>query len=128
MDFAKAIRWKSIETGCISDGSWCRPRNPTRRLAGFFPSFDKAASEGAIVSQPDLADDEAPVLEEEQPAAPEPARPRVEVPTQKQKTSIYTVMLMISFVCIVIACILLAWELSLWGPYPWWNVRDAIPR
>lgn len=77
------------------------------------------------MSQPNLSD-EQPDLVPEQPVQAAPA-PRPEVPTQKQKTNIYTVMLMISFACIVIACILLAWELSLWGSYPWWNTNQARP-
>ncbi len=52
----------------------------------------------------------------------------VEAPKQKQKISVYTVMLFISFWAIVLACILLWRELSLWGDYPWWKTTDAIPQ
>ncbi len=83
------------------------------------------------MSQPNLLEDGLPDDEsasvEAQPEAAQPTRTRAEVPTQKQKTNIYTVMLIISFVCIVIACVLLAWELSLWGSYPWWDVNQARP-
>ena len=67
-------------------------------------------------------------LEEEQPVATQPQPRRTEVPTQKQKTSVYTVMLIVSFISIVIACILLYWEVTLWGPYPWWNTSDGRPN
>ena len=48
------------------------------------------------------------------------------VPVQKQKTNVYTVMLIIAFVCLVIACLLLALELSRWGAgsKPW-NTSEA---
>ena len=52
----------------------------------------------------------------------------IEAPKQKQKTSVYTVMLFISFCAIVLACLLLWWELSMWGTYPWWKTTDAIPQ
>jgi len=52
----------------------------------------------------------------------------VAAPTQKQKISVYTVMLFISFCAIVLACMLLSWELHMWGDYPWWKTTDAIPQ
>lgn len=52
----------------------------------------------------------------------------IEAPKQKQKISVYTVMLFISFCAIVLACILLWMELQLWGDYPWWKTSDAIPQ
>jgi len=52
----------------------------------------------------------------------------VEAPKQKQKTSVYTVMLFISFCAIVLACILLWMELQMWGDYPWWKTTEAIPQ
>jgi hypothetical protein len=80
------------------------------------------------VSQPNLANDaEQPVLEEEQSTLETQPQP-VDVPTQKQKTDVYTVMLIIAFICIVTACILLYWELTLWGAYPWWNTSDGTPN
>ena len=51
-----------------------------------------------------------------------------EVPVQKQKTSVYTVMLIISFFCIVTACVLLYMELTKWGAYPWWNTSEGTPN
>lgn len=72
------------------------------------------------MSQPDLAEqadtDVDAGLQSEAQADPV-------LPTQKQKTSIYTVMLIISFVCLLLACILLYVELRHWGSYPWWNVN-----
>ena len=49
-------------------------------------------------------------------------------PKQKQKISVYTVMLFISFAAIVLASILLYQELKMWGDYPWWKTTDAIPQ
>ena len=57
---------------------------------------------------------------------PSSASPQVGVvvPVQKQKTSVYTVMLIISFVCLLIACLLLFLELRRWGAKPW-NTSEA---
>ena len=44
---------------------------------------------------------------------------------QKQRTDVYTVMLIISFICVVTATILLYAELERWGSYPWWNTNEA---
>ena len=52
----------------------------------------------------------------------------VEATKQKQKISVYTVMLFISFCAIVLACILLWIELGMWGDYPWWKTTVAIPQ
>ena len=49
-------------------------------------------------------------------------------PAQKQRINVYTVMLVISFICIVVACILLYMELGRWGNYPWWRTQEAVPR
>jgi hypothetical protein len=48
-----------------------------------------------------------------------------EVPAQKQQTNVYTVMLIISFICIVTACALLYAELTRWGSYPWWSTSGG---
>ena len=48
-------------------------------------------------------------------------------PKQKQKTSVYTVMLFIAFVSIIVAASLLYKELTYWGTYPWWKTTDAQP-
>ncbi|MEO8496574.1 MAG: hypothetical protein ABI614_16020 [Planctomycetota bacterium] len=61
-----------------------------------------------------------------QPSSYNPAA--VEAPKQKQKTSVYTVMLFISFFAIVLACVLLWMELQQWGDYPWWKTTEAIPQ
>ena len=50
-----------------------------------------------------------------------------EPPAQKQRADVYTVMLIISFICIVTATILLYAELERWGSYPWWNTNEATP-
>jgi len=46
---------------------------------------------------------------------------------QKQRTNVYTVMLIVSFFCIVTACVLLWLEVNRWGSYPWWNTNEATP-
>jgi hypothetical protein len=56
------------------------------------------------------------------------ASPGGEAPVQKQRLNVYTVMLIISFICIVTSCIVLYMELSRWGNYPWWSTTDANPR
>jgi len=55
-------------------------------------------------------------------------QPQVEAPKQKQKLNVYTMMLVISFLCLVTACILLFQELKLWGSYPWWNTDEGKPN
>ncbi len=52
----------------------------------------------------------------------------MDAPTQKQKLSVYTVMLVIAFFCLVTACVLLYQELTLWGNYPWWNTSEGKPN
>ncbi len=59
---------------------------------------------------------------------PSLAKPGAEGPVQKQKTNVYTVMLIVSFICIVAACLLLYAELKRWGSYPWWNTAAATPN
>ena len=48
-----------------------------------------------------------------------------EIPAQKQRPDVYTVMLIISFVCILTASILLFAELERWGDYPWWSTPSG---
>ena len=49
-------------------------------------------------------------------------------PAPKQETNVYTVMLIVSFLCIVTACLLLYFELRRWGSFPWWNTAAATPN
>ena len=49
-------------------------------------------------------------------------------PAQKQKLNVYTVMLVIAFLCIVTACILLYQEITRWGKYPWWETNEGKPN
>lgn len=97
------------------------------------------------MSQPDLADFEAepgdfaasPSDFVEEPAgdmgaepvgdAPMPAAAAAEVPTQKQKTNVYTVMLFISLVALCVGVGVLMAEVERWGAYPWWNTSEATP-
>lgn len=52
------------------------------------------------------------------------------LPTQKQKTDVYTVMLIISLICLVLACGLLFFELRRWGSFPGrpWGTNEARPN
>lgn len=59
---------------------------------------------------------------------PSLANPGAPVPAQKQRTNVYTVMLIIAFIFIVTSCVLLYMELKRWGNYPWWNTTEATPR
>jgi hypothetical protein len=56
------------------------------------------------------------------------ASPGGEAPVQKQRANVYTMMLVISFICIVVSCVLLYMELKRWGNFPWWKTTDAVPR
>ncbi len=55
-------------------------------------------------------------------------QPQAAAPTQKQKINVYTMMLVIAFICLVTACVLLYQELTLWGSYPWWNTDAGKPN
>ncbi len=46
--------------------------------------------------------------------------PKIEA-VQKQKPSIFTVMLILSFLAIAMASLLLYLEARQWGSYPWWK-------
>jgi hypothetical protein len=46
---------------------------------------------------------------------------------QKQRTNIYTMMLILSFIAICVACVLLWMELQDYGPYPWWKTDGIAP-
>ena len=48
-------------------------------------------------------------------------------PEQKQRTNVYTMMLIISFAAICVACTLLWFELQEYGPYPWWKTEGVAP-
>ncbi|MDP6468461.1 MAG: hypothetical protein QF918_12015 [Pirellulaceae bacterium] len=76
------------------------------------------------MSQPSSADVQPTISD--QPMMGE--QPQVEAPTQKQRINVYTMMLVIAFVCLVTACILLYQELTLWGSYPWWNTDAGKPN
>lgn len=55
-------------------------------------------------------------------------QPQVAAPVQKQRINVYTMMLVIAFICLVTACVLLYQELTLWGSYPWWNTDGGKPN
>ncbi len=46
-------------------------------------------------------------------------------PVQKQRFSVYTMMLVLSFFAIVTACTLLYTELNSYGKFPWWDTAEA---
>ena len=60
-----------------------------------------------------------------QPASPNLASRPAARPVQKQRLSVYTMMLIIAFFALVTACVLLLLELSDYGPYPWWNTQSG---
>lgn len=47
------------------------------------------------------------------------------VPTQKQRFSVYTMMLILSFIAICTACTLLYMELDSYGKFPYWDANEA---
>ena len=46
---------------------------------------------------------------------------------EKQRTNIYTMMLIISFIALVTASVLLYLELNRFGVWPPWDTRSAVP-
>jgi uncharacterized membrane protein affecting hemolysin expression len=44
---------------------------------------------------------------------------------QKQSLDVYTMMLVISFICVLTASLLLYFELERWGDYPWWRATGG---
>ena len=53
--------------------------------------------------------------------------PVVDVPKEKPRFSVYTMMLILSFLFVTIATVLMSYELSRYGSYPWWNTNVATP-
>ncbi|MCA9219305.1 MAG: hypothetical protein KDA71_03195 [Planctomycetales bacterium] len=51
------------------------------------------------------------------------AQPQQQPRTQKQRTNVYTMMLIVSFAACVTACVLLYLHLSTYGEYPWWDTK-----
>ena len=43
---------------------------------------------------------------------------------QKQRSNIYTMMLILSFLGICVACVLLWMELQEYGAFPWWKTSN----
>jgi hypothetical protein len=50
-----------------------------------------------------------------------------QLPEQKQRLNVYTMMLILAFVAICIACTLLWFELQAYAPYPWWKTEGVTP-
>lgn len=55
------------------------------------------------------------------PQSPAPA-------TQKQRLNVYTMMLVLSFICLVTASIVLHLELKKWGEKDWWKTNAEAPK
>ncbi len=56
------------------------------------------------------------------PLAPvQPQQPR----TQKPRSNVYTMMLILSFAAIVTACVLLYLQLAEYGDFPWWDASGV---
>lgn len=51
--------------------------------------------------------------------------PVIDVPKEKPRFSVYTMMLILSFIFVTIATVLMAQELNRYGSYPWWNTSAA---
>jgi hypothetical protein len=51
--------------------------------------------------------------------------PVIDVPKEKPRFSVYTMMLILSFFFVTIATVLMAYELNRYGSYPWWNTSAA---
>ena len=56
---------------------------------------------------------------------PGSANPQVSAPIGKQRFSIYTMMLIMSFVALVTGSVLLYTELNKYGPFPQWKTTEA---
>ncbi|MCP3693790.1 MAG: hypothetical protein GY917_16425 [Planctomycetaceae bacterium] len=55
------------------------------------------------------------------------AKPDGPVVVQKMPLNVYTMMLVIAFMCITVACVLLWQELKQWGDGPvWWKATGHI--
>ena len=82
------------------------------------------------MSQPNLVEQSDDMTAVDDEPTLEQAQPEIAIPTQKQKTDIYTVMLIISLICLVVACFLLVAELNRWGSFPGrpWDASDATPN
>jgi len=58
---------------------------------------------------------------------PGSANPQVLAPVGKQRFSVYTMMLIISFFALVAGSVLLYTELNKYGPFPQWRTTEAAP-
>lgn len=46
--------------------------------------------------------------------------------SQKQRTNVYTMMLILSLAAIVTACVVLYLQVNTYGEYPWWKLPDDV--
>ncbi len=81
---------------------------------------DDPFADAALVDDP-VADAAAPA-EAAAPLQQQPVQPR----TQKPRSNVYTMMLILSFAAIVTACVVLYLHLDRYGTYPWWEVPSDI--
>lgn len=51
----------------------------------------------------------------------------VSAPSGKQRFSVYTMMLILTFIALVIGSVLLYVELDKYGPFPQWRTTEAAP-
>lgn len=49
--------------------------------------------------------------------------PVIDVPKEKPRFNVYSMMLILSFLFVLIATVLMYNELSRYGSYPWWNTN-----
>ena len=81
-----------------------------------------------LFEEADVAEipEEAAPLEEAAPAeAPQPAAPQ-QPRTQKPRSNVYTMMLILSLAAIVTSCVVLYLYLDQYGDYPWWEPPTTI--
>ncbi len=86
-----------------------------------FADADLSAITDPLASDP-LGDAAAPLGGPQSQPQPAPQQPR----TQKPRSNVYTMMLIISFAAIVTACVLLWLRLQPYGDYPWWEIPQEV--
>ena len=59
-------------------------------------------------------------------STPAPSSASSPARTEKPRSNVYTMMLILSFFAIATACAMLWLELSTYGDYPWWKVPADV--
>jgi len=95
----------------------------------FDQNDDPLADAAAPIEEEAAAPEDAAVPEDAaapgaQPQQPGPLQPQPR--TQKPRSNVYTMMLILSFAAMVTSCVLLYLHLQQYGDYPWWEVPSDI--